>query len=40
MPFEIPVPNDFEKASLAANLFAKQLYLLFNFKHFDNSFLV
>ena len=31
IPFEIPVPKAFEKASFAANLFAKQLEKFFDF---------
>ena len=38
MPLDIPVPNAFEKASFAANLFAKQLVLLIVFLHFKISF--
>ena len=34
IPFEIPVPNAFEKASFAANLFAKQFKEFFVFLHF------
>ena len=40
MPFEIPVPKAFEKASFAANLLAKQLEGFFVFLHYKTSFLL
>ena len=38
IPFEIPVPSAFEKASFAANLLAKQFNEFFVFLHFFISF--
>ena len=38
IPFEIPVPSAFEKASFAANLFAKQFEVFLVFSHFFISF--
>ena len=40
MPLEIPVPKAFEKASFAANLFAKQLGEFMVFPHFEISSLL